>query len=235
MNGRTEFHETFFTNARVSGATLIGGLNRGFAVAMTTLNHERAQFAGGGAGQVRAAHAGAKGGDLDRAVSDVLADERDDWDAANKLPISSTEAMIALARQFGRESDPVIRQRIVRVHTMAEALRFTALRSEAAASAGREPGSESSVGYLGAVAITRLYRDLAAAIAGPGGMLSGPGAPLDGAVAMNVTTAPCHGIQGGSEQIQRNVIGERILGLPKDPQVDRGVPFRLLQVGTQRG
>jgi alkylation response protein AidB-like acyl-CoA dehydrogenase len=233
MNGRTEFNETFFTDARVAGADLIGGLNRGFAVAMTTLNHERAQFAGGGAGSLRVAVAGCQG-DLDRTVGDVLAEERDDWDAANKVPISSTEAMIALARQYGRDGDLLIRQRIAQLHTMIEALRFTALRSEAAASAGREPGPETSVGYLGAVAVTRLCRDLAAAIAGAEGMLSGPDAVLDGAVALNVTTAPCHGIQGGSEQIQRNVIGERILGLPKEPQVDRDVPFRLLKVGTQR-
>ncbi len=234
MNGRTEFCEAFFTDARMFGADLIGGLNQGFGVAMTTLTSERAHFAGGGDTELKEAIAGAKGGDLDRTVGDVMSDDREEWDPANKLPISTTEDMVALARQFGRERDPLIRQRLAQLHTIIEAHRYTALRSEAAASAGREPGPETSVGYLGAVAIARLCRDLAAAITGPAGMLAGPDAPMEGLVAMNVTTAPCHGIQGGSEQIQRNVIGERLLGLPKEPQVDRDVPFRLLKVGTQR-
>jgi alkylation response protein AidB-like acyl-CoA dehydrogenase len=65
---------------------------------------------------------------------------------------------------------------------------------------------------------------------GPAGTLVGPEAATGGTVQMMALTAPCHGIMGGTEQIQKNIIGERILGLPKEPQVDRDVPFRELPV-----
>ena len=236
MNGRSEFNETFFTDAAVSDEALVGGVQEGFRVAMTTLTHERATFAGGGERRLATAFAGAKSGDLDLTVREVLGRQAgQDLGGANALPIGTPDELIALARRFGRASDPVIRQGIAEVYAMSEALRFTGLRAQAAAEAGRAPGPESSIAYLGGVRVIRRCRDLSAQIAGPAAMLTGPEAPLGGAVALTVTTAPCHGIQGGSEQIQRNIIGERLLGLPKEPQVDRDIPFRDLKVGTQRG
>ncbi len=109
---------------------------------------------------------------------------------------------------------------------MAGALGWTTERAEAAEAAGRQPGAESSIGYVGGVRLLRLIRDLAVEMAGPAGLLTGPDAPNGGEIAMTVLTVPCHGIQGGSEEIQMNILGERVLGLPKEPQVDRNVPFR---------
>ena len=80
--------------------------------------------------------------------------------------------------------------------------------------------------------IARLRRDTAAEICGPLGMLAGPGGPL-GAVAIQALAAPAPAIYGGSDQIQRNVIGGRVLGLPKEPDVSRDVPFRDLKKGMQ--
>jgi alkylation response protein AidB-like acyl-CoA dehydrogenase len=235
MNGRSEFNETFFTDARVSDAALIGGLNEGFRVAMTTLTMERAAFAGGGARQLVTAAAGVKAGDLDVPVREVLGREHtEDLGAANTLPYGSPQRIIDLARTFDRTTDVVLRQRIAAIYAASEALRFTGLRARTAAQSGRDPGPESSIAYLGGVRLVRRYRDLASEIGGAATTLSGPDAPEEGALALTVTTAPCHGIQGGTEQIQLNIIGERILGLPKEPQPDRDIPFREVGIGTHR-
>jgi alkylation response protein AidB-like acyl-CoA dehydrogenase len=241
MNGRAEFNETFFTDARVADTARIGEVNGGFPVAMTTLVAERSTFAGGGERRLVSAQAGAKAGDLDRIVGEVLANHgsnnsRFDLEigGANALPVGTPAALIDVARHFKRSTDLRIRQRIAEIYAASEALRFTELRARAALQSGRKAGPESSIGYLGRVRIVRACRDLSAELAGPAAMLAGPDAPLDGAVTLSVTTAPCHGIQGGTEQIQRNIIGERILGLPKEPQVDRDIPFRQVKVGTQR-
>jgi alkylation response protein AidB-like acyl-CoA dehydrogenase len=144
---------------------------------------------------------------------------------ANRLPISDIETLVELAREHGRMSDPTIRQRIAHLHAFSQALRWTGERSLVSSAAA---GTQSSVAYLGGVRVVRLYRDLIADIAGPAAMLGGTD------VADSILTAPCHGIQGGAEQIQLNIMGERILGLPKEPSVDRDVAFKDLKVGTQR-
>ncbi len=136
---------------------------------------------------------------------------------ANALPLGDTAAMIDLAREHGKLDDPVIRQHIARTHALSEALRLTSERGHAAPS---PTGAESSVAYLAGVRLVRLYRDLVAAIAGPAAALG------DTVIAETITTAPCHGIQGGAEQIQLNIIGERILGLPPEPRLDKSVAFR---------
>jgi alkylation response protein AidB-like acyl-CoA dehydrogenase len=229
MNGRAEFNEAFLTDARTHDANRIGAADGGWSVAMAVLAHERSTFAGGGGATIlRSVEGGAKFGYLDRVVADVLAEERSMATMANGLPISTVEAVIALARRFDRLGDASIRQRIAGLHALSEALRLTGVRGQAAERSGRAGGGESSIVYLGGVKVVRLYRDLVADICGAYAMLDGSD------VAETITIAPAHGIQGGSEQIQRNVIGERLLGLPREPQVDRDVPFRSLKVGTQR-
>lgn len=226
MNGRQEFNETFLTDAIVSDADRIGDVNGGWAVAMTTLTQERSRFAGGGDAAARVLDRGAGSPFLDRPVGELLA-RTDIWTKpANALPIGTIERVIELARVHGRREDPVIRQRIAALHALAEALRLTAERGRAAAAGGRGADATSSVAYLGGVEVVRRYRDLVGAIAGPHALLAETDA------SRSILTAPAHGIQGGSEQIQRNVIGERLLGLPREPQVDRELPFRELPGGT---
>jgi len=230
MNGYAEFNETFFTDALVPDANRLGEVNQGWAVALAVLTHERSTYAGGGSARaLRTVETGRRAGNLDRSVAEVLAEAPTGPLSANSLPIGTIPVVIDLARKHGRLQDPVIRQRISALYGLSEALRFTGARGQAAARAGRGGDAESSVAYLGGVKLVRLYRDLVADLAGAYATLDD-----DSKVAETITTAPAHGIQGGSEHIQRNIIGERLLGLPKEPQVDRDLPFRLLQVGTQR-
>jgi alkylation response protein AidB-like acyl-CoA dehydrogenase len=234
MNGHAEFNETFFTDARVPHANLIGGLGNGWAVALATLASERSSYAAGASYSERSAMPGRRNGQLDTTVADVkqkLATERRGQTA---FPLGSAPALIDLAREYGRLDDPTIRDRIVQLHCLAEVSRLTGLRAKAAAEAGRPPGPESSLGYVAGVKIARTTRDLGLDIIGASGMLNGSDSARDGAVVMMALSSLIHGIQGGSEQIQRNILGERVLGLPKEPQVDRDIPFRDLMVGTQR-
>jgi alkylation response protein AidB-like acyl-CoA dehydrogenase len=228
MNGQAEFNETFLTDARVPDANRVGSEHGGWAVAMAVLSHERAAFVGGGRTALRSFEAGAASGLLDCTVGELLAAPEPERPAGNALPVGTIPAVVELARSYGRLRDPLIRQRIAALHALSEALRLTAARGEASATAGRDSAAESSVAYLGGIRVVRLYRDLVAAIAGADALLA------DTDVSRSITTAPAHGIQGGTEQIQCNIIGERLLGLPREPHVDRDVPFRHLKVGTQR-
>ena len=231
MNGYAEFNESFLTDARVSDADRLGEPGGGWAVALTVLTHERSTFAGGGSSPaLQSRESGRRSGNLARPVGEVLAARPTGPLSANALPLGSIPAVVDLARKHHRGPDPVIRQRIATVYSLSEALRFTGVRGQEEARAGRGGGAESSVAYLGGVKLIRLYRDLVGEIAGASVMLAD-----ESKVAETITTAPAHGIQGGTEQIQRTVIAERLLGLPKEPQTDRDVPFRLLEVGTRRG
>jgi alkylation response protein AidB-like acyl-CoA dehydrogenase len=222
INGKAEFNEAFFTDARVPDANRIGDVDAGWGVALQVLSNERSNAAGGGERVLRIVAGGERKGYLDRRCADILATP-DFERGANPLPIGDTASVIALARQHGKLDDPNIRQGIARTHAFAEALRLTRERAHASITSA---GTESSVAYLGGVRLIRFYRDLVGAIAGPWATL------WDNPVAETITTAPCHGIQGGAEQIQLNVIGERILGLPPEPRLDKDVAFKDIPQNT---
>lgn len=233
LNGEAHFNETFFTDARVRTSDLIGGIDNGWAVTLATLANERSSYAAGVDYQF-AVPPGEKGGMLDLTCEAAVARAREGGNAFSSFPLGDARAMIDLAREFGCERDPVIRQRIASLHCMSEVARLTALRGKAALDAGKAPGPESSLAHLAGVHIARATRDLGLAIVGAGGMLVSDDAPRRGAVAMMALSSLVHGIQGGTEQIQRNIIGERVLGLPKEPQVDRDVPFKDVLTSTRR-
>jgi len=102
--------------------------------------------------------------------------------------------LIQLAIDLGREQDALVRQQLVRLHTLSLLNTWNGQRGRAAVKAGGRPGAEASIGKLMASQIARLWRDTAAEICGPLGMLAGPGGPLGGAVATQALAAPAPAI-----------------------------------------
>jgi len=144
------------------------------------------------------------------------------------------QMMTMLAQAQGRAQDPVLRQDLMKLHQMSEIGRFTSLRSKAAVAQGRRPGPEASTGKLNVSRMTRATRETGLAILGAHGMLKGGDAPMGGAIGELATFSPAVSIYGGTDEIQHNIIGERVLGLPKEPDLSRDVPFKELKVGTQK-
>jgi alkylation response protein AidB-like acyl-CoA dehydrogenase len=119
-------------------------------------------------------------------------------------------------RRHGAVSDPVVRQRLVRALSAMEAARLTGLRARAA---GDERAA--SGGKVRLAEVLRQVGGLAVDVQGPRGVTGD--ADLDWEAVF--LTAPSVSIRGGTDEIQRNIVGERVLGLPPEPRTDKGVPF----------
>ncbi len=149
---------------------------------------------------------------------------------------SSFAALAELARSIdgdgGRgSSDPLVRQRLARVYSLGKVLDLTTARVKSSLARGMIPGIEGSILKL---AIARLGTELADAgtdLLGPAGAWVGTGAPQDGRWPDALLGSFAMHIGGGTDEIQRNIIGESVLGLPREPSVDRDVPFRELRTG----
>ena len=230
LNGEAHFNEAFFTDARVRQADMIGDVNNGWMVTLATLANERTAYAAGADYGGHQASPGEKGGDLDLTCAEVQRRFREEAKSQASFPLGDARALAELAKEFGRLDEPVLRDRLMKLHCVAEATRLTAIRAKAAADAGKTPGPESSLGHISGVHLARATRDLGLDIIGAQGTLLDDG-PHRGAIAMMALGSLVHGIQGGSEQIQRNIVGERVLGLPKEPQVDRDLPFSIARLG----
>jgi alkylation response protein AidB-like acyl-CoA dehydrogenase len=220
MTGHAEFNEVFLTDARARHDHIVGDVGAGWSVAVRILSHERESLdadAGDG-GFMGDLDLGSRVGDL---VGPKTVDEGGDPMAIAMGP-PARQLLIELLDRFGRRDDPVARQRVASVITMIELARM---------SAGSMP---PSAGKLAAVRLVRAMRDTALWLLGPGGTITGADAPLDGRVADMALMTPGMSIAGGTDEIQRNILGERHLGLPPEPRVDKDVPFRELRQGTVR-
>jgi alkylation response protein AidB-like acyl-CoA dehydrogenase len=136
-----------------------------------------------------------------------------------------------LAREQGRTGDVVVRQRLVDAYMRFEILKYLGQRAQAARRKGAAVGPEASVLKLAVSRHVALNGDLALALEGATGMLLHDDAPYGGFWQQMFLNQWGTRIGGGTEQVQRNVIGERVLGLPPEPRPDKRVPFRELAGG----
>jgi alkylation response protein AidB-like acyl-CoA dehydrogenase len=220
MNYHHSFNEVFLTDARIPHGNVVGEVGGGWAVARGTLAHERA-FAGRGSRHVAP---GAQGRVADEARAEATEHERTYvWYPQRQ---GRADLLQERAEAKGRIDDPVMRQELMSVHSFHRAAELTAERAKAARQQGRPPGSEGSIGKLALSEVARACNHTHTMIAGAHGMLRSADDPVDDIVAEVLISTPAQSIAGGTDEIQHNILGENILGLPKEPAVDRGIPFR---------
>jgi alkylation response protein AidB-like acyl-CoA dehydrogenase len=135
------------------------------------------------------------------------------------------DLVLPRAEETGAIDDPVCRQEIARLLIMAKTAEWTARRARARMEQGRPQGPEGSLGKLAASNVARAASAVHTLITGSDAMYTGPASPRAGVIAEILVSVPATSIAGGTDEIQRNIIAERVLGMPKEPRMDTG-PFR---------
>ena len=213
MNRHASFNEVFLTDARSPAGNLVGELHDGWRIARTTLHHERS-FA-----TMRRPSLGLPGAAPGRAVREAQAEADDHFATYVWYPQRAGRAdlVVPRAQALGVADDPVVRQHITRLLSFVRANEWTAARARAARALGRPPGPEGSLGKLAASEVARRSAAVHALIGGAGGMLRDGDRPHDAVVAEVLVSTVAQSIAGGTDEIQRNIVGEKILGLPREP------------------
>ncbi len=220
MNFHASFNEVFLNDARIPHENVVGEVGGGWAVARGTLAHERS-FAGN-----RAVHFAA---DMTGRVIDEAKREAAEY---NKTYVwypqrqGRIDLVVPRAAASGRGGDPVVRQEMMKLISFHRAAEWTAGRAQAARALGRPPGSEGSIGKLALSEVARRCNAVHTMISGASGMLTSTDDPIDAVIAEVLVSTPAQSIAGGTDEIQHNILGENVLGLPKEPAPDRGLPFR---------
>ncbi|MBT7372026.1 MAG: acyl-CoA dehydrogenase [Gammaproteobacteria bacterium] len=203
VTNESHFNEVFITDARLPATNLLGKEGSGWQVLNTALAYERSVMG-------ESARGPRSGASVERAKGE--------------------DELIALARESARLDDPVIRQRLAQVIAWGQ---LNGLNS-ARAKAELKQGTSSSIMSLGKLAMSRILHETARLrtdLLGSQSLLEGEDYPRSEDANFLSLNAYFTSIGGGTDQVQRNIIGERVLGLPKEPEIDKAVPFREVKGG----
>jgi alkylation response protein AidB-like acyl-CoA dehydrogenase len=195
ISGEAEFNEVFFDDVRVGPEMVVGGLDNGWATALTVLMYERLTIGLGSEGLGYNPHRFAR----------------------------------ALAADATAVKDKAVRKAIGEIGTDLLALRFASYRTLSALAQGQIPGPESGLAKVTTVNAAIAAGDLIADVLGPDAL------DEDSEWAYMISFLPGLKSAGGTEAILRNTIGERVLGLPPEPRLDKGVPFSELRAKENEG
>ncbi|MBI2710070.1 MAG: acyl-CoA dehydrogenase family protein [Actinobacteria bacterium] len=197
ITGEAEFNEVYFTDVRIPDAERLGEVGEGWRVSITTLMNERVSI----------------GGTVPPRGSGLIAEAVRQWELAGR-------------------PDGAARDRLMRLWVRAEVLRLTNWRAAQRRAMGT-PGPEGSIGKLAYAELNKEISEMALDVQGPAGMLLPGGYPMSRPkTTMAYDSAPrlflrcrANSIEGGTTEIMKNILGERVLGLPGDVRVDKDRPW----------
>ena len=221
MNGHASFNQVFFTDAEITPEFMVSDLGNGWAVATTTLMHERR----GADGLRRYQQASDRPGQIYEEEAVEIAHQLEPYKWYPQRA-GRVDLIIERAKATGKNTDPATRQEIAKLLSRAKAAEWTARRARAAQEQGRPQGPEGSIGKLTASSIARQAAHVHTMISGADAMLAGADSPMGGVIAEILVSFPATSIAGGTDEIQRNIISERVLKMPKEPRTDTTGPFR---------